>query len=50
MRLNQAGVPTELHLYPGACHAYQIAEGSAVARQSRTDIERWLRRQVGANL
>ena len=46
MQLNQAGVPTELHVYPGACHGYQIAFTSAVAQQSRTDVERWLRRQI----
>jgi acetyl esterase/lipase len=45
MRLNRAGVPTELHVYPGACHGYQIAEGSAIARQSRRDVEHWLARQ-----
>jgi acetyl esterase/lipase len=47
MRLNQAGVPTELHVYPGACHGYQLAVDSAVARQARADVERWLRRQIG---
>jgi len=46
MRLNQAGVPCELHVYPGASHGYQIAAESAVARQSNTDVERWLARQV----
>jgi acetyl esterase/lipase len=45
-RLNQAGVPTELHVYPGACHGYQIAADSAVARQSARDAEEWLARQV----
>ena len=25
MRLNRVGVPTELHVYPGACHGYQMA-------------------------
>ena len=46
MQLNQAGVPTELHVYPGACHGYQLAIDSAVARQARADVERWLRRQI----
>jgi acetyl esterase/lipase len=45
-RLNQAGVPTELHVYPGACHGYQIAAESAVARQSTRDADDWLARQV----
>jgi triacylglycerol lipase len=30
-RLIQAGVPTELHVYPGAFHAFDMAEGSRVA-------------------
>jgi acetyl esterase/lipase len=46
MRLNQAGVPTELHVYPGACHGYQMAADSDVVQQSQLDIERWLRRQI----
>ena len=25
LRLNRAGVPAELHVYPGACHGYQLA-------------------------
>ncbi len=46
IRLNQAGVPTELHVYPGACHGYQIAADAPVARQGRRDVEEWLARQV----
>ena len=46
MRLNQAGVPTELHVYPGACHGYQIAQDSPVAKQSARDKADWLGRQV----
>ncbi|HEX7095319.1 MAG TPA: alpha/beta hydrolase fold domain-containing protein, partial [Acidimicrobiales bacterium] len=46
MRLNQAGVPTELHVYPGAPHGYQIAPTAAVSRQSARDIEEWLSRQI----
>jgi acetyl esterase/lipase len=48
LRLNHAGVPSELHVYPGACHGYMIAADSAVARQSRRDINDWLARQVTA--
>jgi acetyl esterase/lipase len=47
-RLNQAGVPCELHVYPGACHGYQIAVDSAVARQSARDTSEWLARQLSA--
>ena len=46
LRLNRVGVPAELHVYPGACHGYQIAEGSAITRQSRRDVEDWLARQL----
>ena len=45
-RLNQAGVPCELHVYPGAPHGYQIAAQSSVALQSQRDVEGWLARQV----
>lgn len=44
LRLNHAGVPTELHVYPHGCHGYQAAPASAVARQSAADQEAWLRR------
>jgi acetyl esterase/lipase len=46
LRLNEAGVPTELHVYPGACHGYQIARDAPVAKQSMRDREEWLRRQL----
>jgi acetyl esterase/lipase len=46
MRLNHAGVPAELHVYPGACHGYQMAAESEIARQSRRDIDDWLTRQL----
>jgi acetyl esterase/lipase len=46
LRLNQAGVPTELHVYPGASHAYQAAAGSRIAKQSARDQLEWLAHQV----
>lgn len=46
LRLNRAGVPAELHVYPGACHGYQIAQQCDVTRQSRRDVEDWLARRV----
>jgi acetyl esterase/lipase len=46
LRLNHAGVPCELHVYPGACHGYQIAVDCEITRQSRRDVEEWLARQV----
>ena len=46
LRLNQAGVPCELHVYPGASHGYQIAVDASVTKQSRRDKEEWLARQL----
>lgn len=46
-RLNQAGVATELHVYPGAPHGYtEIAPDADVCRRSKRDMEEWLLRQV----
>jgi acetyl esterase/lipase len=44
LRLNRAGVPTEIHVYPGAPHGYQMFVDSAVARQSARDSDQWLAR------
>lgn len=44
-RLNQAGVPAELHVYAGAPHGYQFARDTSIYRQSRLDIEAWFTRQ-----
>jgi triacylglycerol lipase len=46
LRLTQAGVPTELHVYPGAPHGYGLVPDSMVARQSRRDVDGWLARQI----
>jgi acetyl esterase/lipase len=46
LRLNRAGVPTELHVYPGACHGYQMAQQCEITRQSTRDVEDWLVRQI----
>ena len=45
-RLNHAGVPTELHVYPGAPHGYHVAVESDIARRSARDQADWLRRQL----
>ena len=47
VRLNQAGVPTELHVYPGAPHGYQMAAESDLAKRAWRDKTDWLRRQLG---
>jgi acetyl esterase/lipase len=46
LRLNQAGVPTELHVYPGACHGFHLAREAPVTRQCMRDMEDWLGRQL----
>ena len=47
-RLNQANVPTELHVYPGGPHGFDsIAPDSALARRARRDMEDWLGKQLG---
>lgn len=46
LRLNDAGVATELHVYAGAPHGFQIASESDVCRRSYRDVEEWLARQL----
>ncbi len=47
LRLNQAGVPAELHVYPGACHGFNlIAREAPVAKQCMRNLEDWLSRQL----
>jgi len=49
VRLNQAGVPTELHVHPGAPHGVaSIFATTAVGTRYRRGIDDWLRRQVTA--
>jgi acetyl esterase/lipase len=48
LRLNQAGVPCELHVYPGASHGYQIAADSAIVRQSNRDALEWLAKRLSS--
>ncbi len=43
VRLRHAGVPTELHVYPGAPHGFDgLAPNTAIARRANRDIEEWL--------
>ena len=49
VRLNRAGVPTELHVYPGACHGFNvIARDAPVSKQSMGNMNDWLRKQLPA--
>jgi acetyl esterase/lipase len=41
-RLNQAGVPCELHVYAGAPHGYHLAGDTHVLRRARQDMADWL--------
>ena len=44
-RLNQAGVPTELHVHPGAPHGFELfAPHTAVAKRARAEMNDWLTR------
>ena len=43
VRLRHAGVPTELHVYPGAPHGFDgLAPNTAIAKRANRDIEEWL--------
>lgn len=45
-RLMQWGVPTELHVYPGAYHGFNLVESARIARQYAEDARRALRRAL----
>jgi acetyl esterase/lipase len=45
-RLNQAGVPTELHVVPGAPHGIAMFPDTDVAKRYPGGIEDWLGRQI----
>ena len=42
-RLMRAGVPTELHVYPGAPHGFRLAAGTQLAARAERDADAWLR-------
>ena len=46
LRLNQASVPTELHVYPGAPHGVAMFTATPIAQRYGHDIEDWLGRQL----
>ena len=44
-RLLQAGVPTELHVYPGAIHGFDmLAPDAAISQRLRTDVNNALQK------
>jgi acetyl esterase/lipase len=45
-RLNQAGIETELHVYPGAPHGVELFGHVPVAQQYGRDMREWLGRQL----
>ena len=45
-RLGKAGVPTELHVYPGAPHGVMLFTSTAIARRYSRDIADWIGRQL----
>jgi acetyl esterase/lipase len=49
VRLRHAGVPVELHVYPGAPHGFDaLAPTSATAVRAATDMEEWLADRLAA--
>jgi triacylglycerol lipase len=47
-RLIDAGVHTELHVYPGAIHAFEMVPETRLAAQAQTDLHRGLRVLMGS--
>jgi len=46
-RLMEAGVPTELHVYPGGCHAFDmLVPGADISKRFIADIYRALKRAL----
>lgn len=46
-RLARAGVPTELHVYPGAPHAFQLVREATVSQRAARIQDEWLQGQLG---
>src|SRR5205823_893796 len=49
LRLNRAGVPTELHVYAGAPHGFDsLLTGAPVAQRARRAMNEWVERRLHA--
>jgi acetyl esterase len=46
-RLVDCGVPTELHVYPGAIHAFEMVPETRLAEQAAMDLHRGMERLLG---
>jgi acetyl esterase/lipase len=46
LRLTRAGVPTELHIYPGAYHGFDMSAGADVVRHAKINSHRALKRAL----
>lgn len=48
-RLLRAGVPTELHVYPGAPHGFDLMlPGTQIARRARRHLDEWISARLAA--
>ncbi|WP_137863133.1 MULTISPECIES: alpha/beta hydrolase [unclassified Sphingomonas] len=45
-RLIRAGVPTELHVYPGGFHGFNVHKTAGVSARSNRDADDWLKRHL----
>ena len=45
-RLSQAGVPTELHMYPGAPHGFDYVPWTEIGTRCARQVEEWLARAL----
>jgi acetyl esterase/lipase len=51
MRLYQAGVPTELHVYSGAPHGFDtVAPATEVSRRAQRNVVEWLARALAGKV